>query len=59
MKVSRGRGRRLSAERVGGPTNPGQGRRGSNISNNHMHDRRMEHIASVSRSSGLEKGGDL
>lgn len=31
---------------------------GSHISNHHHDRRRMEHIASVSRSSGLEKDGD-
>ncbi|KAF8546737.1 hypothetical protein OG21DRAFT_1047994 [Imleria badia] len=60
--VSRGSRRAVqpSAE-PGGTPNAGRGRRRSNISNNHMRDHRrgMELIASVSRSSGLEKDGDL
>ncbi|KAI9573675.1 hypothetical protein HD554DRAFT_913885 [Boletus coccyginus] len=65
MKSSRGRGRRAvqPSVQLGGPRNAnaernaGRGGRGNNLSNDH--DRRMEHIASVSRSSGLEKGGDI
>ena len=55
--LSRGRGRRAIVQpsaRLGGSPDVGRGGRG--ISNDH--DRRMEHIASVSRSSGLEKDGD-
>ena len=58
--ASRKRGRRAvhpSAQLGSPPSNAGCGGRGSNISNDHC-DRRMEHIASVSRSSGLEKDGD-
>lgn len=56
--ASRGRGRRVvqPSAQLGGPLNHvGQGGRGSNLN----HDRRMELVASVSRSSGLEKDGDL
>jgi hypothetical protein len=58
----RGRGRRAvqPSAQLGGPrSNAGSrgGRfRGNDISSDHV--RRMEHVASVSRSSGLEKDGD-
>lgn len=57
-RPSRGRGR--SGARLGGPPDGGRGRRGrgsSLISEDYDH--RMELMASVSRSSGLEKDGDL
>lgn len=57
--ASRGRGRRAVQPALGGPrSNAGRGGRGNNISSDHDRPSRMEHIASVSRSSGFEKDGD-